>query len=91
MKVHELKTWPSYFHDVVTGQKTFEYRKNDRDFQQGDLLLLREFDPNRGEKGEYLSGEILVAVTKVYSGETSIIGIPRDYVIMQIKRLKVED
>jgi hypothetical protein len=90
MKVHELKIWPSYFHDVATGQKTFEYRKNDRDFQQGDLLLLKEFDPNRGEKGEYLGGEMLVAVTRIYKAEGSL-GIPENYVIMQIKRLKLED
>lgn len=89
MKIHELKTWPSYFHDIAAGQKTFEYRKNDRDFQINDLLLLKEFDPNRGEKGEYLGGEMLVMVTRIYSG--SELGIPKDYVIMQIKRLKVED
>jgi Domain of unknown function (DUF3850) len=89
MKVHELKIWPSYFHDVCIGLKTFEYRKNDRNFQEGDILLLREFDPNRGDSGEYLGGEIIVIVAKIYSDPK--IGISDGYVIMQIKRLKVED
>lgn len=44
-KRHELKTLPVYFDAVARGDKTFEVRKNDRDFQTGDTLVLREFDP----------------------------------------------
>ena len=86
MKVHELKTWPSFFHDVVIGQKTFEFRKNDRDFKEGDILFLKEYDPNRSE---YLGGETLVIVARIYDS-TGKFGIPDGYVIMEIKRLKVE-
>lgn len=43
-KVHKLKTWPSYFEDIFTGSKTFEVRKNDRDFKQGDWLKLEEYN-----------------------------------------------
>jgi hypothetical protein len=43
--VHELKTWPAYFERLLSGEKTFEVRKDDRGFQAGDELLLREFDP----------------------------------------------
>jgi hypothetical protein len=46
MKTHELKTWPVFYKDIVNGTKTFEVRQNDRDFQLGDLLLLREYDPD---------------------------------------------
>jgi hypothetical protein len=42
---HELKTWPPYFQAVKTNRKTFEVRRNDRDFKVGDLLHLREYDP----------------------------------------------
>ncbi len=45
MLIHELKTWPVYFHAVRTGLKTFEFRKNDRAYARGDLLHLREFCP----------------------------------------------
>lgn len=45
MKTHELKTWPQYFSPMVTGAKKFELRKNDRGFQIGDLLILREYSP----------------------------------------------
>jgi|GEM_PF-3855713 len=43
--IHCLKTWPKPFGMVLSGQKTFELRVNDRGFQPGDLLCLQEFDP----------------------------------------------
>lgn len=42
---HELKIWPQYFCRVKDGSKTFEVRKNDRGFQPGDFVKLREYDP----------------------------------------------
>ncbi|MES0334785.1 MAG: DUF3850 domain-containing protein [Candidatus Magnetobacterium sp. LHC-1] len=42
---HGLKTWPEYFEKVITDEKRFEIRKNDRDFKVGDKLILIEFDP----------------------------------------------
>ncbi|EKE9396609.1 DUF3850 domain-containing protein, partial [Listeria monocytogenes] len=42
-EVHELKILPEYYEDIVAGRKTFEIRKNDRDFQVGDYLILKEF------------------------------------------------
>ena len=44
---HELKILPEYFEAVAAGNKTFEIRKNDRNYKVGDTLILQEFD---GEK-----------------------------------------
>lgn len=44
--IHELKIWPQFFEAVKSGNKTFEIRENDRGFQNGDRVILREFDPN---------------------------------------------
>ena len=42
---HELKVWPGCFTAVESGAKPFDVRENDRHFQVGDLLLLREYEP----------------------------------------------
>ncbi|MCR1915449.1 DUF3850 domain-containing protein [Lactobacillus johnsonii] len=42
--MHELKILPEYFRAQATGVKTFEIRKNDRNFKVGDDLWLREYD-----------------------------------------------
>jgi ASC-1-like (ASCH) protein len=39
-KTHHLKLHSDYFKDVKSGLKTFEIRKNDRDYQVGDRLIL---------------------------------------------------
>jgi hypothetical protein len=40
--IHELKTWAVYFREMEHGRKTFEYRKDDRNYQVGDTLVLHE-------------------------------------------------
>ncbi|WP_354472767.1 DUF3850 domain-containing protein [Lysinibacillus parviboronicapiens] len=35
---------PEYLESVVNGSKTFEIRKNDRNFSVGDTIFLNEFD-----------------------------------------------
>lgn len=40
--VHVLKTDPEVFQAVHEGSKTWEIRKNDRNFQVGDELWLKE-------------------------------------------------
>lgn len=42
---HSLKIWPQYYDRLLTGEKTFEIRKNDRGFQAGDSITLAEWDP----------------------------------------------
>lgn len=42
---HELKIYPQFYLRVAEGTKTFEIRNNDRAFQKGDTVVLREWDP----------------------------------------------
>lgn len=51
-KVHNLKTWPEFYHEVVSGNKKFELRKDDRDFKKGDRLHLVEYHPETGYTGK---------------------------------------
>lgn len=50
--IHDLKTAPVYFERVVSGEKTFEVRKDDRGFQSGDTLILREWDEEKCRAGQ---------------------------------------
>lgn len=43
MKYHLLKTLNPYFQDIYDGLKTFEFRINDRDFSEDDILILVEY------------------------------------------------
>jgi len=80
---HKLKTWDSVYHDVVYGKKTFEFRKNDRDFKLGDELLLMEVVPFIG--GCSPTGRFcLFTVSYILHG--GVFGVPEGYCIMSIER-----
>lgn len=63
MKVHELKLNTKYYDDVKKGLKTFEIRKNDRDFKVGDVLSL-----TRWGEGTYLNSVPIPTVDSVFTG-----------------------
>lgn len=54
MKI-EKKVWPEYFQAILDGRKNFELRLADFEIKAGDILVLREWDP---EKRKY-TGRIL--------------------------------
>lgn len=49
------KIWPEYFQKILDGEKTFELRLNDFEIDQGDILILKEWDP---ETKEYTGREV---------------------------------
>lgn len=65
MATHELKCHPTPFQQVLDGSKPFEVRQNDRNFQIGDTLHLREFQPTVGPHGGYTGRETTVLVTSI--------------------------
>ena len=48
--IHEIKILPKYYDAVISNIKHFELRKDDRDYQVGDFVVLKEW-----ENGEYTS------------------------------------
>ena len=62
---HILKTWPEYFDAIGDRRKTFEARCNDRDFQVGDSLELREWNP---ETQDYTQRWIWCRISYVLNG-----------------------
>lgn len=45
--VHQIRLATMYFDDVVSGKKSFELRKNDRNYKVGDILEMLEFNDGR--------------------------------------------
>lgn len=78
--LHKLKTWPEHFEEVYLGNKTFEARKNDRDYKTGDVLVLQEYDP---DGYCYTGRELEKNVTHILHGGQ--FGIEEGYVIMSIQ------
>tara|TARA_Y100000310_G_scaffold142407_1_gene141944 strand:- start:8557 stop:8823 length:267 start_codon:yes stop_codon:yes gene_type:complete len=58
----EKKVWPEYFKKIIAGDKKFELRLADFDCEPGDLLVLKEWDP---ETKDYTGEEIEKEVTYV--------------------------
>ena len=56
---HAIKCWPEYFNQTLYGTKTFEVRKNDRDYRSGDSVSLHEFCPfSQKYTGRVLKGTV---------------------------------
>ncbi len=47
MKIIEKKTWPELFQRVKNREKNFDVRLSDFKCKPGDILVLKEWDPNR--------------------------------------------
>lgn len=77
---HELKCWTEYFAGIMSGNKTFEIRKNDRSFQPGDTLLLKEYAPSLGYSGRKLRAEVTYILFSAPE-----FGLHPDYCIMSLK------
>jgi len=80
-KTHDLKTHPAPFQDVWDGLKTFEFRKNDRDYQLWDTLILREYYP---DTNRFTGRAVKVYISHLIAGPSEF-GIPDGYVCMSIQ------
>lgn len=58
----EKKVWPQYFDAILSGKKTFELRLADFQCNEGDVLILKEWDP---KTKEYTGRELEKEVTYV--------------------------
>ena len=80
MEIHELKTYPKYIRATAEGIKPFEVRRNDRNYNVGDVLLLREYD-----NGIYTGFNITREVTYILDEKPFV---PDGYVVMGLKEME---
>jgi hypothetical protein len=85
MATHELKSWPSQFQAMWTGRKRAEFRRDDRGYEVGDLLDLREWDP---DPGRYTGFRLTARVTHLVRGPE--FEVPRGFVVLSIEVLDAE-
>ena len=95
MKLHELKILHEYLFDITIGRKTFELRKNDRDYQVGDLIHfidIREdnITPNKFLVEPFIDKNTLYRITYVLK-DVEKYGLDKDYCILAIKKLEIKE
>lgn len=84
--IHQIKIAPCYFREVATGQKTFELRKNDRNYKADDKLILQEYNEVLKRN---TSQEIECDVPYVFYGGG--LGLDKDYCILSITNVVVTE
>lgn len=63
MTEHRVKTWPTFFSDVVSGKKKFELRVDDRGYAVGDYFVHEEWSPMSKEySGQVFNQKIVYIV-----------------------------
>jgi hypothetical protein len=77
---HQLKTHPPPFEDVWQGRKPYEVRNDDRKYAVGDVLILREWDPDT----LLYSGRIITA-SVTYKTEGGRYGLPPELCVLGIR------
>ena len=80
--IHQIKISNQFFDDVQSGKKNFELRKDDREYQVGDTLFMREIADG------ILTGRTIQV--KVIYKLTGYVGLESGYCILGIERLVVD-
>ncbi|TLV02742.1 DUF3850 domain-containing protein [Dyadobacter luticola] len=79
MTTHYLKCLPEHFNRSASGLKNYEIRLNDRNFQIGDRIVLREYDL---AENSYLGRELERKIEHIlYGGQ---FGLDSEHVILEL-------
>lgn len=81
-RTHDLKLSEVYFDAVLSGEKPFEVRRDDRGFQRGDVLCLREV---RASNRFYTGRKTHQRITYILTGGQW--GIEPGYVVLGLSPL----
>lgn len=87
---HELKIHKEYADAIVSGEKTFEIRLDDRHYQKGDKIHFYEVNDGRPVKHQIT--EKLYEITYILYGKKSgWFGLKEDWCVFAIKEIESED
>ena len=91
MKLHELKIKHEYLIEVDMGRKMFELRKNDRDYQVGDLIRFIDIKQSNSDNCDcdiYINEDDLYKITYILK-DVPEYGLDKDYCILGIKKVEI--
>ena len=71
--IHDLRIESNYLKNLISGVKRCEIRLNDRDYQKGDLLRFKDYEPETVR-------EYLFEISHIHSG----LGLERNYVVLSV-------
>lgn len=83
MKTHKIKLLLNLCDDVLSGDKNFEIRENDRGYQKGDRVVFQPYDPSDPFIKHPISDKVY-EITYVLNGW----GIQNGYVVFGIREAK---
>ena len=78
--IHEVKSWPDQFQALMDGEKRHEVRVMDRDYQAGDWLYVREWNP---AQEDYTGRQVFREITHItWPGE---FGLPDGLGVLSVR------
>lgn len=90
MKIHELKIQLPYFEAVYSGLKTFEFRKDDRGFEVGDLIRFRVLGKTILGADNSVLSDVLFKI-KYILRDIPDLGLPQGYCVLGIVRMEMKE
>jgi hypothetical protein len=83
---HKIKSWSHFFQAIADGKKKHDLRKNDRNYQVGDSIMLLEYDNIAGEfTGREQEVDISYITSNRYPCAYSSAVLPNDYCILSLE------
>lgn len=83
MKTHNIKILKEYADAIASGEKTFEIRLNDRNYDEGDIIKFEVRDTKGVIYGAHPITRNKYQITYVLSGW----GLEKGYVVFSIKEV----
>lgn len=83
MRIHKLKILNDFADCIISGDKTFEIRENDRGFQKGDFIQFQAIEKN-GLSNKHMINDKIFEIIFVLNGW----GLENGYVALGIKESK---
>jgi hypothetical protein len=91
-KNHLVKSWPEFFEPICQGIRTHDLRRNDREYNIGDILILREFEST---SERYTGRECEVEITSMtsFAQPCAVSGeaLNADFCILSIRLQRAKD